>query len=485
MINVSLHTGWQLKQRTSSVSLDEDFRSGEGWSSATVPGTVQQDLLTQGRIPDPYFGLNEREVQWVGEADWLYRLNFTAGEALRLQEQVELHFGGLDTLCSMWLNGEELLRSENMFVPRTVDIKGHLLDGENALHLLFETVLDTGHVLEARHGRRAAWNGDKSRVYIRKAQYHYGWDWGPVILTAGPWQPVTLRGFQARIEDVHVPSEVTPDLQAAYVPVQVTLVGTVNGLEVEAELLGPNGEVLGRQTAPAHHRTDLAFELDRPQLWYPNGQGDHPLYSVRVTLQRSGQTLDGRTQRIGLRRLRVVQERVEGEPGTSFTFEVNNQPLFIGGANWIPDDTLLNRIDGERYRERLTQARDANMNMIRVWGGGIYEADVFYDLCDELGLLVWQDFMFACGMYPAYPEFQANVREEAEVAVRRLRNHPSLALWAGNNEDYAIAESVGASGPGIDPNLFDARVIYESLLPEVCTALDPQRLYWPGSPWGA
>lgn len=499
MINFPLHTGWQFKQRNPAVTLEEDFRSLDGWSGATVPGTVQQDLLTQGRIPDPYFGLNERDVQWVGETDWLYRVLFTADETLSEQEHIELHFGGLDTLCTVWLNGEEVLRSENMFVPRTVNLQGRLRHGENTLHLLFETVLDAGHALEAEYGRRTAWNGDKSRVYIRKAQYHYGWDWGPVILTAGPWQPVTLRGYTARIDDVHVPSEVTPDLSAAYVPVQVTLQGNVDGLQVRAELYSPSGDLIAQQTVPARivpaqsvlaqsvpaqGAAQLTFEVDRPQLWYPNGQGKQPLYSVQVTLQRGHETLGTHRQRIGLRRVRVVQEKVEGEPGTSFTFEVNNQPLFIGGANWIPEDMLLNRIDEARYRERLIQARDSNMNMIRVWGGGIYEADVFYDLCDELGLLVWQDFMFACGIYPVHPEFQASVREEARTAVRRLRNHPSLALWAGNNEDYAIAESVGASGPGIAPELFGARVIYETLLPEVCAELDPQRLYWPGSPWG-
>lgn len=479
MINRSLQTGWQLKPRDVAVSPEQDFGAAEGWLPAAVPGTVQQDLLAQGRMPDPYYGLNEHDVQWVGEQDWLYRLTFSADEVLRQGDHIELHFGGLDTLCTVWLNGEEVLRSENMFVPQVLDVKTRLRAGDNTLHLLFGSVLRAGHALEAEHGRRTAWNGDKSRVYLRKAQYHYGWDWGPVMLTAGPWQPITLRSYRCRIADVYVPSEVSPDLQTAFVPVHVTLDGTLSGQDVTVELRGPGGDVLGRQTGTA-----ALFEVERPDLWYPSGQGGQPLYTAEVTLRRAGEVLDTRTQRVGLRRLRVVQEPVEGEPGRSFTFEVNNQPLFIGGANWIPEDLLLNRISDHQYRERLMQARNAHMNMIRVWGGGIYEADVFYDLCDELGLLVWQDFMFACGMYPAHPEFLRSVRAEAEVAVRRLRNHPSLAIWVGNNEDYAIAESVGASGPGLDEKLFEARVIYESLLPEVCTALDPQRLYWPGSPWG-
>lgn len=478
MTDLSLHHGWQFKARTPALSLKDDLKTADGWQGATVPGTVQQDLLRLGQIPDPYHGLNEREVQWVGEREWLYRLTFTPDPALLAEPCVELHFGGLDTLCTVWLNGERVLESDNMFLPHTLDVKGRLRPGENTLTLLFGNVLEAGRRLEAQHGPRAAWNGDKSRVYLRKAQYHYGWDWGPVILTAGPWQPVTLRGFRARLADVHVPAEVTPDLRAALIPVEVTLEGDLADLTVHARLLAPDGAPLAEERRPAGPLTRLAFEVADPQLWFPNGQGAQPLYTVEVVLRRGDDELGRLSRRIGLRRLRVVQEPVRGEPGRSFTFEVNNRPLFVGGANWIPEDLLLNRVEGARYRERLTQARDAHMTMVRVWGGGIYEQDVFYDLCDELGLLVWQDFMFACGMYPAHPEFLDSVRREAGAAVRRLRHHPSLALWAGNNEDYAIAESLGQG------DAFDAQAIYEGVLPEVCAALDPGRLYWPGSPWG-
>lgn len=484
MTTHALHADWQLKPRDPALSLSNDFASPHGWLGASVPGSVQQDLLAQGRIPDPHYGLNEHDVQWVGEQDWLYRLNFRVDEAALREEHLRLHFGGLDTFCTVWLNGEEVLRSENMFVPRSVDVKGRLRAGENTLHLHFESPLRVGHALEARYGKRAAWNGDTSRLYVRKAQYHYGWDWGPVLLSAGPWKEVELRAFTNAIEDLHVPSEVTPDLQLALVPVRVTLAGNDPAQLLEIELRDPNGEVVGRAELPATPSAETLFELPHPELWYPNGLGEQPLYRVGVTLRRGSEVLDERQARIGLRRLRVVQEEVRGEPGKSFTFEVNNLPFFAGGANWIPDDLLLNRITPERYRERLTQARGANMTMIRVWGGGIYEHDAFYDACDELGLLVWQDFMFGCGLYPAHAEFQASVRKEAEAAVRRLRNHPSLALWCGNNEDYAIAESVGASGPGGDESRFPAKVIYEGLLPEVCARLDPGRLYWPGSPWG-
>ncbi|MGY2896359.1 beta-mannosidase [Deinococcus sp. UYEF24] len=490
----TLHSSWQFRacppgfSPVSGGSVAQPEHT-DGWYSATVPGTVQSDLLDQDQIPDPSYGLNEPKVQWVGEQDWLYRLTFTPDADLLLHEQVELEFAGLDTLCTVWLNGEEVLKSDNMFVSHTLDVKSRLQSGKNTLHLLFRSVLPAGRALEAQYGQRAAWNGDRSRVYIRKAQYHYGWDWGPVLLTCGPWKPVTLSGYSVTVADVHLPSEVTPDLKTAFIPVNVTLGGTLPTqadprLHLHAELHGPDGQVLQSAELPVREHTEGLFELDDPQLWYPSGQGGQPLYTVVIKLTCADRLLSEIHTRTGLRRLRVVQEPVVGEPGRSFTFEINNVPVFIGGANWIPEDLMLNRVSQGQYRERLTQARDGNLNMIRVWGGGIYEPDVFYDLCDELGLLVWQDFLFACGLYPAHPEFLESVRQEAEQAVRRLRNHPSLALWAGNNEDYAVAESVGLSGPGIPAENFEARVIYEELLPEVVSRLDAGRQYWPGSPWG-
>jgi beta-mannosidase len=231
------------------------------------------------------------------------------------------------------------------------------------------------------------------------------------------------------------------------------------------------------------------FTLSTPELWWPNGYGQQPQYRLAATLESDRETVyDRRELRLGLRRLRLVQEPLAEEPGTSFLFEVNNIPIFCGGANWIPSDSFTPRVSAERYRAQIQQAADAHMVMLRVWGGGIYEEDVFYDLCDELGLLVWQDFMFACGMYPDLDWFQASVRAEAEAAVKRLRHHACLALWCGNNEDYAIAESIHASHLPFDGDFtamrFPARAIYEQLLPEVCGALDPTRTYWPGSPYG-
>jgi beta-mannosidase len=490
-----LSANWLLKQRDPARSLAEDFSTSEGWLSASVPGTVHQDLLAAGRIPDPFVGLNERDVQWVGEADWLYRCAFDLAPALLDAEQLDLCLDGLDTFATVWLNGQQILSSDNMFLPQRVPVAALLRPGQNELWLLFESAIRRARQRQAEYSVLTAWNGDFSRLYARKAQYAFGWDWGPCLITAGPWQPIRLEAYAQRIAEVHCPAEVAPDLASAALPISVMLASGDSafdasvGLTVRLELFSPSGELIDASALPVMgglvaHR----FHVASPHLWWPRGSGQQPLYRLVVTLQQGEETLDRHEQGLGLRRLRLVQEPLADEPGTTFLFEVNNTPIFCGGANWIPDDSFLPRISPERYRAQVQAAADANMNMLRVWGGGIYEADAFYDACDELGVLVWQDFAFACGIYPALDWFQASVKAEAEAAVRRLRHHPSLVLWCGNNEDYQVAESVGAYDPAFAGDFsqtrFPAREIYERLLPSVCAALDPTRPYWPGSPYG-
>jgi beta-mannosidase len=488
-----LSANWLLKQRDAARPLAEDFAAPDGWIAASVPGTVHQDLMAAGRIPDPFIGLNELDVQWVGEADWLYRCAFDLDQALLQEGQLDLCLDGLDTFATLWVNGQQVLSSDNMFIPQRVPVASLLRPGQNELWLLFESAIRRAQQRQAEYSVLTAWNGDFSRLYVRKAQYHFGWDWGPCLITTGPWLPIRLEAYTQRVAEVHCPVEVAPDLGSASLPVSVTLTedhpAGAARLTVLLELFGPGGELVDSITMPAaSNQVEHRFEVSSPQLWWPNRSGAQPLYKLVATLQGDNATLDKRALRLGLRRLRLVQEPLVDEPGTTFLFEVNNTPLFCGGANWIPDDSFLPRISPERYRAQVQAAADANMNMLRVWGGGIYETDAFYDACDELGLLVWQDFAFACGLYPAMEWFQASVKAEAEAAVRRLRHHPSLALWCGNNEDYQVAESVGAYDPQFQGDFaqtrFPAQEIYERLLPAVCAALDPTRPYWPGSPYG-
>lgn len=489
-----LASNWQLKQRDPAKPLADDFIAADGWLPATVPGTVHQDLMAAGRIPDPFYGRNELDVQWVGEADWLYRCDFEVAAAWLAEGAVDVCFDGLDTFATVFLNGVEVLSSDDMFLPQRVRIEKVLRPGTNGLHVLFESAHRRGREREQQHGRMRVWNGDTSRVYVRKAQYQYGWDWGPCLITAGIWQTARLEAYALRIADVHCPAVVSPDLKQAHLPVRLELQSAAGdrppaGMHVELRLFGPSGERVDLAHLPVDdHILEHTFEVTLPLLWWPNGYGDQPRYRLEVELRRHADVLDRREVRLGLRRLRLVQEPLDGEPGTTFLFEVNNTPIFCGGANWIPADSFPPRVSAKRYRALLELAAQANMVMLRVWGGGIYESDAFYDLCDELGLLVWQDFMFGCGQYPATPEFQARVREEAEAVVRRLRHHPCVALWCGNNEDYQLAHSIGVYQPDFQGDFaataFPARALYERVLPEVCATLDPTRPYWPGSPFG-
>ncbi|GHF42326.1 beta-mannosidase [Deinococcus metalli] len=475
--------GWTVQARPDATGA-RPTRAPVDPLPATVPGTVHMDLLRHGVIPDPYDGLNELEVQWVGETAWEYAATFELGDAELDAPHLDLCLDGLDTVCTASVNGTVVLRSENMFVPHRIDVRPYVQRGRNSLSLHFDPVMPYGRALEAEHGKRAVWNGDASRVYVRKAQYHYGWDWGPTLLTAGPWQDVTLHAYAARLDDVRTALTVADDLQRATLTVEATVGGTpAPGDTVDVHVVAPDGRPVAQLSMPALAAAGT-LDLPAPALWWPRGYGEQPLYTVTVTLRREDAVLDRVQRRVGARRLELVQEGVAGEPGTSFTFVVNGVPVFAGGANWIPEDLLLNRVTPDRYRARLQQAADAHMVMIRVWGGGIYEPDVFYDVCDELGLLVWQDFLFACGLYPAHPAFLDSVRAEAIAAVTRLRHHACLALWCGNNEDYQIAESVGAAGPGADPSAFAARSIYERMLPEVVRQFNPEVPYWPGSPSG-
>lgn len=483
---------WQCKQRTATLSLMDDSSSDAGWFAASVPGTVHQALLATNQISDPFYGCNETLVQWVGESDWMYRCTFHRPDS-EPGDCVMLCFDGLDTFATVWLNGWQIHSSDNMFVPGRIDVGSLLQEGENELLLVFESALRRGKEREATYGKLAVWNGDASRVYVRKAQYHYGWDWGPTLLTAGPWRPVYVEVYQARISDLYCPAEITHDLSHASIHVQTTC-ELSNALQLadivlNLSLYAPDGEKIAEQELPVTGDVlQHTFELGNPRLWWPRGYGDQPIYRVVASLHQNTNELDRQEKRPGLRRLQLVQQPVTDGSGTTFFFSLNNTPIYCGGVNWIPADLYLPSISPERYRAWLQLAADAHVTMVRVWGGGIYEDDVFYDTCDELGLLVWQDFLFGCGIYPALDWFQKSVRAEAEAALLRLRDHPSIALWCGNNEDYSIAQSKGLYESSFTGDFtttdFPARVIYEQLLPDICARLDPQRPYWAGSPYG-
>lgn len=482
---LQLHQNWLFR------CAEQTETAAQEWLPATVPGEVHLDLLKNNLIPDPFYGLNEKEVQWVGQKSWQYRSTFKLPAEVLTAEHLDLCFDGLDTVATVTLNGQEILRSTNMFVPQRLAVKELVRAGENELAILFESALLYGRQEEATHPKGYVWNGESSRTFVRKAQYHYGWDWGPELITAGIWREVRLEAYSARLAELELPVEFDKNYTTATIGVKALVAGQISpDLKLSLKLYDSSGKTVAETVTDVLQSGSRAtLTVKNPQLWYPRGYGEQPLYKLTATLQTAaGEVVDSQAVWTGLRRVRLVQEPVKDEPGKSFYFEINGTPVFCGGANWIPADSFTTRLTAADYRLQLEQAAAANFNMLRVWGGGIYESDTFYNLCDELGILVWQDFLFACGIYPAYPEFLTSVKAEAEATVRRLRHHPALVIWCGNNEDYDIGQSIQAYDASFNGNFVDsrfpAREIYERLLPEVCARLDPARFYWPGSPYG-
>jgi beta-mannosidase len=315
-----------------------------------------------------------------------------------------------------------------------------------------------------------------------------GWDWGPSINTCGPWKPIYLETYVSRIDGFLVRQQVAEDLKHAIVTAKGRVEHPVNAAQVTVEISDPEGSTIKKEDVLVSPDGTFAcsLKIDAPKLWYPFTYGSQPLYTIKATLPGH----DSRSQTLGFRRLRLFQHSLKKQPGTSFTFEINNVRIFAGGSCWIPADFMLPRVSRKRYEDWILLAKSGNQSMIRVWGGGICESDDLYDICDREGILVWQDFLFACGNYPASDDFCELVKLEAEQQVRRVGHHPSLAIWVGNNEDYMLARMQGwewdvnnEKGPWDHTN-FPARKIYERVLPDVCERLAGDVPYWRSSPYG-
>ena len=449
---------------------------------ATVPGCVHTDLLAAGKIDDPFYRDNESRLQWIGEADWIYSRTFNLPADALKRERVLLRCDGLDTLATITLNGVRIGRADNMFRTWEFDVKTILRVGRNSIEVRFESPITR---IQKRQKERPlpSWSGPKEvqgRSWVRKEPCNFGWDWAPVLVTCGIWRDVQIVGFDtARLTDVHVRQDHSRR-------------GTV-GLTIitAAETAGPgrlsatvtvshNGKTIAEATVPFRGRkTETRATVRNPQLWWPSGMGGQPLYDVNVDLfDGAGRLLDSQSRRIGLRTLQLV--RKPDAWGESFCFAANGVPFFAKGANWVPPDPFAARIHRENYAKLLQGAADANMNMLRVWGGGIYENDVFYSLCDELGICIWQDFMFACATYPTFDAaFMKNVRAEFDDTIRRIRHHPCIALWCGNNElEMGL---VADAWTDRQMSWKDYSRLFDKLLPTVAAKLDPERDYWPCS----
>ncbi|KAI9824629.1 MAG: hypothetical protein M1832_001719 [Thelocarpon impressellum] len=477
-----LHEGWTFRQA--------DDAQSSSLPVAQFPTNVHLDLLFHNLIPDPFVSKNENHVQWVGERAWSYRTTFESPK-LPAESTAVLAFDGLDTFATVVLNGHEILETDNMFTPERVDVTKHLAgDGVNELVITFESAFLRGKEIQESHPehRWLCWNGHPSRVAVRKAQYHWGWDWGPKLMTCGPWRPVSLEVFSARIADLHCTTDVEESLKSAEVVANADIEGPASAVKFA---ISQDDRVVAVETVLVDRGVATAsFRTRDPKLWYPAGYGAQPLYTLAATLLSDDDEVDERVKRFGIRTARVVQRKLD-EAGTTFFFEINNVPIFCGGSNWIPAHSFVPAVPASKYWDWVRLAVDGNQKMIRVWGGGIYEAQALYDACDELGVLVWQDFMFACGNYPAHPAFLASVRREAVANVKALRHHPSIVIWAGNNEDYQIQEVEGLTYDkgDMDPESwlrgsFPARYVYEKILVDVTRDMVPDTFYHFGSPWG-
>ncbi|HKE57733.1 MAG TPA: glycoside hydrolase family 2 protein [Pyrinomonadaceae bacterium] len=470
-----LNTGWKFRQADKN-----------DWYAATVPGCVHTDLLKNKLIDNPFYRDNEQKLQWIGKVDWEYESVFQVKPETLKAKHVELVFAGLDTYAQVFLNDSPLLSANNMFREWRVDAKALLKPGANTLRIHFRSPINEILPVMAKLDYQLPSpndQGEKTSPYTRKAPYQFGWDWGPRFVTSGIWQPVMLESWdEARIDSIRV---VTKELktEAAQLSAEVEIDAT-NNLEATVVLENETSRgVVARQAVslkPGLNRVAVDFVIKNPAVWWPNGMGEHPLYNFQTRLLNQQEVIDKAATQVGIRTLELRQQ--PDQWGKSFMFVINGVPVFAKGGNWIPADSFPTRITKERYRQLVTSVRDTNMNMLRVWGGGIYESDDFYNLCDEMGILVWQDFMFACSMYPGDKEFLDNVRQEAIDNVKRLRNHPSLVIWVGNNEVETAWMHWGWK-QNLPPKLWDYyKAIFHDVLPKVCAELDPSRPYWPSSP---
>jgi len=488
MITKEINENWTFNQ----VGKNE-------WLPATVPGTVHTDLLANDKIEDPFYRLNELDQQWIDKVDWEYKTTFIVDKSFLKRDRVTLDFKGLDTYADVFLNGQAILSADNMFREWQVDVKQYLKEGDNELHIVFRSPITEGLKKYDANGfvypggendqaERGEVEGAKRvSIYTRKAGYHFGWDWGPRLVTSGIWKPVVLKAWdKASINDLQIVQHEVSDEKATFTA--IFEIDAVKKAKATIAILNDENTLasLPVNLVPGTKTYSVDFEIANPQLWWTNGLGEAHLYNLSGILE-TGKRKVQKDTRIGIRTLELVREK--DNDGTSFYFKLNGHPVFMKGANYIPNDVFLPRVTDENYRTVVETAKNSNNNMLRVWGGGIYENDIFYDLCDENGILVWQDFMFACAMFPNDSAFLENVRQEAIDNVKRLRNHPSIALWCGNNEiltawnNWGWKDEAEKQGPDVPDKVWQAYVdIFHKTLPDVVKELDPQRAYWGSSP---
>jgi beta-mannosidase len=459
----------------------------DGWLLAEAPLTAHTNLLANRLIPDPFRGSNEREVQWVNESEWWYRKEADLTVDMISRDVVELVFAGLDTYATVWVNNVKVGEASNMFTPWRFNIKDTVKPGRNVIAIRFKPVYKVAGELEEKHKHKytcLSSDNFSARPYVRKAQYSFGWDWGPTLPTSGIWREAKIvayntarlgyiAGLPVEVSDEKAKIKVAAEIHAvkeAQVKVKFSLVGFGQNIKQETVV----------QVKPGRNFADAIVDVETPHLWWPRGYGEADLYDVFVELWSNGELLEDASVKVGIRKIELIEE--PDAEGKSFIFRINGQNVFCKGANWVPADSFLPKVNYEQYFKLLTLAADANFNMLRVWGGGVYEDDAFYSLCDRLGIMVWQDFMYVCAGYPEEEWFLREAEREAMEAVLRLRGHPSIVVWCGNNENQWLHNILWRTRDKVE-RLYGSE-IYERLLLQVSKFLDPTRPYRPSSPFG-
>jgi len=478
-----LDHGWQFRQITTTPQDAE-----AGWLPASVPGDVHLDLLANKKIEDPFYRDNESKLQWIENASWEYRETFEVTPALLARTNIDLVFDGLDSAAQVLLNGTQILSSDDAFRIWRIPAKKYLHPGNNSLYIVFPSPIAAAEKVAATDPWQPR-TKTEPKTYIRKPAYEYGWDWGPRFVTSGIWHPVHLDAWdKVRVADFAIRQrDITKSV--AHIDVEVEMEAASDGVaQIVVQYAAPGTAApvpLNRAVTLHAGRNvfDLAVEIRQPKLWYPAGYGDQPLYEFSARVSIAGQQADTRTTKTGLRS--IALDRHPDQWGRSFQLVVNGIPVFAKGADVIPFDSFANRVTTADYRRILESARDANMNIVRHWGGGYYETDEFYQICDELGIMVWQDFMYGNDWQPGTYGFKLTMEAEAEDQVRRLRNHPSIVVWSGNNETEEALSWKGRDKlpPEVKFQMWqDYLTEFSGILNRVVERLDAETPYWPSSP---
>jgi beta-mannosidase len=463
---------------------------------ADVPGCVHTDLLAAGLLEDPYVADNELQQYWIGRVDWQFDCSFNADALLLSRPRIELAADGLDTLASIECNGQPIGESANMHARHRFDLRPALREGPNALSVRFAAPMTYAEQQDRLFAGLPREGGASGKLnphnLIRKMSCNMGWDWGPEVTTSGIWRPIRIEAWDvARFASIRpMVTHASAERAVLVVHVDVESASPSASTTIGATLTSPDGH----EYQPTAEKDTLVFRIPQPKLWWPVGHGGQPLYTLTARLfDSTGRLLDEQTRRVGLRTIELrtdpdpapVGDPIPDRAGASMSLCINGKPVYLKGANWIPDDCFPHRISPARYRDRILQAHAANMNALRVWAGGIYESDAFYDVCDELGMMVWQDFAFACATYPEEHPYDVLVEQEVRDNINRLAHHPSLVMWNGSNETilatfdwgphYRAIREQGQRSWGLG--------FFLGLLPRMVKELDPSRPYWPSSPY--